>query len=102
MRAGYGTIEYGIAPYAMGSGRRWADTLAVVRVHSARAGHLILKSALLKIPRIDFIAGAGMFSVVAFIEWVPRGKLTSNESSWGNHEPWHAWQPRKKFSIKAE
>lgn len=37
---------------------------------AARAGHLISKSALLKIPRIDFNAGAGMFSAVAFIEWV--------------------------------
>ena len=34
-------------------------------------------------------ADAGMFSLVAFIESIPRGKLTSNESSRGNHEPWH-------------
>lgn len=69
-----------------GDGRtRWA----------ANPGHLISKSALLslglryKILGIDFMAGAGMFSAVAFIESIPRGKLTSNESSWGNHEPWH-------------
>ena len=92
MRAGYGTIEYGIAPYAMGRGRRWADTLTVDRVCTpARAGDLISKSALLKILGIDFNAGAGMFSLVAFIELVPRGELTSKDSSWGNHEPQHAW-----------
>jgi hypothetical protein len=54
---------------------------------AARAGDLISKSAVLKILGIDFNAGAGMFSLVAFIELVPRAKLTSNESSWGNHEP---------------
>jgi hypothetical protein len=62
--------------------------LAVDRVcTAARAGDLISKSALLKILGIDFNAGAGMFSLVAFIELVPRGGLTSNDSSWGNHEP---------------
>jgi hypothetical protein len=61
-----------------------------------------------KIPGIDFNADAGMFSVVAFIESIPRGKLTSNESSWGNHEPWHVGllargtQKKKKFSINAD
>jgi hypothetical protein len=30
-----------------------------------------------------------MFSIVAFIESIPRGKLTSNKSSWRKHEPWH-------------
>lgn len=64
-------------------------------MQTANSEHLILKSALrslglrYKIPGIDFKADAGMFSAVVFIESIPRGKLTSNESSWGNHEPWH-------------
>jgi hypothetical protein len=34
-----------------------------------------------------------MFSAVAFIESIPRGKLTSNESSCRNHagESWQGW-----------
>ena len=61
----------------------------------------------IKIPGIDSKAGAGMFSAVVFIESIPRGKLTSNESSWGNHEPWHlgcsrAELEKKKLSINAE
>jgi hypothetical protein len=82
-------------------------------VQTAKSEHLILKSALrslglrYKIPGIDFKADAGMFSAVVFIESIPRGKLTSNESSWGNHEPWHVGlltrgTRKKKFSINAE
>jgi hypothetical protein len=80
----------------MGRGRRWADTLTVDRVQSGKGRTSYLEICALrslalryKIPGIDFKAGAGMFSVVASIESIPRGKLTSNESSWGNHEPWH-------------
>jgi hypothetical protein len=96
VRAGCGTIEYGIARYGYGERTEMGGHVGGEdRVRAANAGHLILKSALrslglrYKIPGIDFKAGAGMFSAVVFIESIPRGKLTSNESSWGNHEPWH-------------
>jgi hypothetical protein len=53
-----------------------------------------------KIPGIDFKAGAGMFSAVVFIESIPRGELTPNESSWGNHEPCHLGCSRAELEKK--
>jgi hypothetical protein len=77
----------------MGRGRRWADTLGEDRVQGGKTRTSYLEICSLglryKIPGIDFKAGAGMFSAVVFIESIPRGKLTSNEPSWGNHESWH-------------
>jgi hypothetical protein len=71
-------IEYGLA----GDGRtRWRQW----------PGHLISKSVLLKIPGIDFKAGAGMFSALAFIELIPRGshhrEITSHSNAWMLAEP---------------
>jgi hypothetical protein len=98
VRVGYG---YGIARYVMGRRRRCADTLAVVRVYqSSRStarpdgtsdliwGSLVRRTLLglcYKIPGIDFKAGAGMFSVVAFIELIPRKLLKGIVVE--NHEP---------------
>ena len=87
----YGIVRYGYGERTEMGGHvdEWIECSA------AFAEHLILKSALrslglrYKIPGIDFNAGAGMFSLVAFIESIPRRNLTSNDSSWGNHEPCH-------------
>jgi hypothetical protein len=87
---------YGIAQYHYGERTEMGGHVdGRIECRTAKSEHLILKSALrslglrYKIPGIDFKAGAGMFSVVASIESIPRRKLTSNESSWGNHEPCH-------------
>ena len=80
MGTAWGELEAGDEP----------DTLG------GRPGHLI------SIYLVLGVAGASTFSAVAFIESIPRGKLTSNESSWRNHEPWHGGTQKKKNYINAE
>ncbi len=97
MRAGCWTIEYGLARYGYGERTEMGGHVVGCGQSEYRQAPDILSRNLhplglrYKIPGIDFKAGAGMFPAVAFVESIPRGKLTSNESPWGNHEPWRAW-----------